>query len=232
MNLGLGIDTGGTYTDSVIVALDSGEVLSKAKALTTRQDLVLGVKSSLEALDKALFPRIRLVGLSTTLATNSIVERKGSRVGLILAVPTPQTFSLPLNNPADETAVVAGSHDRYGAVATPLDAAAAEQAVRRMAGVVDAFAVSGYFSIYNAEHEIRIREMISAQCGLPVVCGHELSGDVGLLERAVTAALNARLLPVIGELLGAVASVLASNGITAPLMVVKGDGSLIGAGAA
>lgn len=232
MNLGLGIDTGGTYTDSVIVALDSGKVLSKAKALTTRQDLVGGVKNSLEALDKALFPRIRLVGLSTTLATNSIVERKGSRVGLILAVPNPLTFSLPHDNPADETAVVAGSHDRYGAIAIPLDQAAAEQAVRRMAGLVDAFAVSGYFSIYNAEHELQIREMISARCSLPVVCGHELSGDVGLVERAVTAALNARLLPVIGELLAAVTSVLAGNGITAPLMVVKGDGSLIGAAAA
>lgn len=229
MSLGLGIDTGGTYTDSVIVSLDTGEVLSKAKALTTRQDLITGVKSSIGLLDQELFSRIRLVGLSTTLATNSIVERKGSRVGLILAVPNPQTFSLLRNSPAHETAVVAGSHDRCGAVAIPLDAAAAEQAVRRMAGVVDAFAVSCYFSIYNAAHELRIREMISAICPLPVVCGHELSGDVGLVERAMTAALNARLLPVIGELLAAVKGVLAASGISAPLMVVKGDGALVAA---
>jgi N-methylhydantoinase A/oxoprolinase/acetone carboxylase beta subunit len=229
MNLGLGIDTGGTYTDSVIVALDTGEVLSKGKALTTRQDLIVGVMNSLAALDQWLFPWIRLVGLSTTLATNSIVERKGSRVGLILAVPDPQTFSFPRDNPSDEMAIVAGSHDRCGVVATPLDAAAAEQAVRRMAGMVDAFAVSGYFSIYNAEHELKIREIISAISTLPVVCGHELSGDVGLVERAVTAALNARLLPVIGELLAAVKEVLAANGIKAPLMVVKGDGALVAA---
>ncbi|MGD0586378.1 MAG: hydantoinase/oxoprolinase family protein [Oryzomonas sp.] len=228
MGLGLGIDTGGTYTDSVIVDLDSGRVLSKAKALTTRQDLVAGVESSIGKLDRELFSQIRLVGLSTTLATNSIVERKGSRVGLILAVPNPQTFSLPQNNPADETAVVAGSHNRCGAIAVPLDVAAAEQAVRRMIGQVDAFAVSGYFSIYNAGHELRIREMISALSPLPVVCGFELSGDVGLVERATTAALNARLLPVVGELLAAVREVLAANGIQAPLMVVKGDGALVG----
>jgi N-methylhydantoinase A/oxoprolinase/acetone carboxylase beta subunit len=228
MGLGLGIDTGGTYTDSVIVDLDSGRVLSKAKALTTRQDLVAGVESSIGQLDRELFPQIRLVGLSTTLATNSIVERKGSRVGLILAVPNPQTFALPQNNPADVTAVVAGSHDRCGAIAVPLDVAAAEQAVRRMTGQVDAFAVSGYFSIYNAGHELGIREMISALSPLPVVCGFELSGDVGLVERATTAALNARLLPVIGELLAAVREVLATNGIQAPLMVVKGDGALAG----
>ena len=232
MNLGLGIDTGGTYTASVLVDLDTGQVLSKAKALTTRQELVAGVASSMGKLDRELFSRIRLVGLSTTLATNSIVERKGSRVGLILAVPNPQTFTFPQNSPADEMAIVAGAHDRCGAVATPLDAAAAEQAVRRMAGMVDAFAISGYFSIYNAGHELRIREMIAAISPLPVVCGHELSGDVGLVERAVTAALNARLLPVIGELLAAVQSVLADNGIKAPLMVVKGDGALVGAGVA
>lgn len=229
MNLGLGIDTGGTYTDSVIVALDTGEVLSFAKALTTRQELIAGVRNSLLGLDSSLFAHIKLVGLSTTLATNSIVEKKGSRVGLILAVPNPQTFSLPANNPAELSVVVAGSHDRCGAVVTPLDEAAAQEAVRRMAGEVDAFAVSGYFSIYNAENELKIREMVAAHCGLPVVCGHELSGDVGLVERAVTAALNARLLPVIGELLTAVGDVLSVNGISAPLMVVKGDGALIGA---
>lgn len=229
MHLGLGIDTGGTYTDSVIVELESGRVLSKAKALTTRHELVAGVKESIGLLDRDLFARIRLVGLSTTLATNSIVERKGSRVGLILAVSNPLTFSFPTDNPSDQMAVVAGSHDRCGGIAVPLDEAAAEEAVRRMAGVVDAFAVSGYFSIYNARHELRIREMVAAVCDLPVVCGHQLSGDVGLVERAVTAALNARLLPVIGELLAAVKAVLAANGITAPLMVVKGDGALIGA---
>ena len=229
MHLGLGIDTGGTYTDSVIVSLESGEVLSKAKALTTRHDLLAGVKDSIDKLDRELFSQIRLVGLSTTLATNSIVERKGSRVGLILAVPDPQTFSFPSGSPCDQTAIVAGSHDRLGGIATPLDAVAAEQAVRRMSGTVDAFAVSCYFSIYNAEHELRIRELVAANCSLPVVCGHQLSGDVGLVERAVTAALNARLLPVIGELLAAVKAVLAANGITAPLMVVKGNGALIGA---
>jgi len=43
VTLGIGIDTGGTYTDSAIVDLATGKVLSKAKALTTREDLVNGV---------------------------------------------------------------------------------------------------------------------------------------------------------------------------------------------
>ena len=227
MNLGIGIDTGGTFTDSVVVDLDSGNVLSKAKALTTRHDLRVGIENSLASLDRSFFDKAKLVSLSTTLATNSVVEGKGARVGLIVAVPNPGTFKLPVRVPAVETAIIAGAHDTRGMVSVDLDVAAASEAVRGMAEHVDAFAVSCYFSIYSAEHEARIRDIVSATCGRPVVCGHELSGDVGLVERAVTASLNARLLPVIRELLDAVKETLKKNGIVAPLMVAKGDGSLI-----
>ena len=92
---------------------------------------------------------------------------------------------------------------------------------------MEAFAVSGHFSIYNAQHELEIKGMVSKHCTHPVVCGHELSRAVGMVERATTAILNARLLPVIRELLEAVGHILQENRISAPLMVVKGDGSLI-----
>jgi len=226
MNLGIGIDTGGTFTDSAVVDLESGLVISKAKALTTRQDLRIGIENSLSLLDRSLFARVKLVSLSTTLATNSLVEGKGSRVGLIVAVPNPPTFKLPSDLPATESTVIIGAHDRQGEVAVELDVKAASAAVRRMADRVDAFAVSSYFSIYNAEYEAMIKNLISRACGCPVVCGHELSADVGLIERAVTACLNARLLPVIAELLDSVKQTLIKNEIKAPLMMVKGDGSL------
>lgn len=227
MNLGLGIDTGGTFTDAVIIEIDSGRILTKAKAATTRQDLRIGIGNSLKALDGSLFPQVKLVSLSTTLATNSIVEGKGARVGLIAAVPKPESFSSFTNIPAEETVVIAGAHDRRGQVAAELDTDAAQAAIVHMAEKVDAFAVSAYFSIYNARHELQIKEIASKHCSHPVVCGHELSASVGMVERAVTAILNARLLPVIRELLEAVRHMLWENRIDAPLMVVKGDGSLI-----
>lgn len=114
MNLGLGIDTGGTFTDAVIIEIDSGRILTKAKAATTRQDLRIGIGNSLRALDGSLFPQVKLVSLSTTLATNSIVEGKGARVGLIAAVPKPESFSSFTNIPAEETVVIAGAHDLSG----------------------------------------------------------------------------------------------------------------------
>lgn len=227
MTLGIGIDTGGTYTDSVIVTLSTGEVLSKAKALTTPADLGKGIRASLEQLDPDLFERVTLTALSTTLATNSVVENRGSAVGLIMAVPSPETFDLPQDLPCEASALIAGSHTLKGEEQVSLDLAGARNAIQRMDPDVDAFALSGYFSIYNAGHELALARTVSDLTGKPVVCAHELSGAVGMLERAVTAILNARLLPVIRELTGAVETILTDLGIAAPLMVVKGDGALM-----
>lgn len=224
--VGVGIDTGGTFTDAVAVDLVSGELLSKAKAPTTRQDLAIGVREALLGLDAVLFAGVELVALSTTLATNAVVEDKGSRVGLIVAVADPATFAAPSRLPAADVAVIAGAHMPDGALRTDLDRDAARAAIERMVGTVDAFAVSAFFSVANSEHELAIKGLIAERSAAPVVCGHELSQRIGMVERAVTAALNARLLPLVEELLDAVGATLGSLGIKAPLMVVKGDGSL------
>lgn len=223
--LGIGIDTGGTYTDSVIAGLESGAVLSKAKSLTTPRRLSMGIRGSLERLAGALFERVELVAVSTTLATNSVVEGRGARVCLILAVPNPATFDLPPDLPCEETVLIEGSHTHKGEEQVPLDLSLAEEKILEAATGVDAFAVSGYFSIYNADHEKALGRLIAEKTGKPVVCAHELSGAVGMVERAVTAALNARLLPVIREMTDAVEKILNEMGIKAPLMVVKGSGS-------
>ena len=79
----LGIDTGGTYTDAVLVA-PGRRILAAAKALTTPNDLSLGVVEAIDRLDPSLTAAVRRVCLSTTLATNAMVEGKGARVFLIL----------------------------------------------------------------------------------------------------------------------------------------------------
>lgn len=224
--IGIGIDTGGTFTDAVAVDLGSGTILAKAKRPTTREDLAVGISNALAAIDAGLFGGVELVSLSTTLATNAVVEGKGARVGLIIAVPDPATFDLPPGLPAADVAVIAGAHSPNGAVRTPLDLDAVAAVVTRMAGSVDAFAVSAYFGVANSEHETAVRALIASSCDAPVVCGHELSQRIGMVERATTAALNARLLPLVRDLLDAVRRTLVEFGIDAPLMVVKGDGSL------
>src|SRR4030043_520170 len=72
----LGIDTGGTYTDAVLLDDECG-VIGKAKALTTKYDLSVGIRGAMEAVLSNPPPDIRAVSLSTTLATNAIVEGQG-----------------------------------------------------------------------------------------------------------------------------------------------------------
>ena len=129
MPLVLGIDTGGTYTDGVLLDLDTKEVRQKAKAFTTREDLSIGIRKCIENM-KELEPRqVQLVSLSTTLATNAIVEGRGCRVGLIL-IGHESTGDLP----AQKIFVVRGGHDIKGEPVTELDFKAVQSAVTEMLG--------------------------------------------------------------------------------------------------
>ena len=79
----LGVDTGGTFTDAVLVD-EENRVVASAKSLTTRHDLTLGIRGALDALPQESFNGICLVALSTTLSTNSVVEGRGAPVGVLL----------------------------------------------------------------------------------------------------------------------------------------------------
>ena len=83
MKIGIGIDTGGTYTDAVLYDFHSKTVLAKAKALTTRENMAIGIEASLSCLPQDQLVKADIVGLSTTLATNACVENKGGRVRLM-----------------------------------------------------------------------------------------------------------------------------------------------------
>ncbi len=222
MNLGLGIDTGGTYTDSAIIDLDTGKVVVKAKSLTTRNDLSIGISNSIAKLDVE-YRNIRLVSVSSTLATNSVVEGKGCRVALIV-IGDEYSKSIPI----DDVLEIAGGHTLNGEAKAVLDLARAEDFVRGVVDKVDGFAVSSYLSVRNPEHEIAIKSMIGKITNHPVVCGNELSSKLGFHERTLTAVLNAKLIPIITDLVASVKKVLKENRIEAPLMIVKGDGSLMG----
>ena len=83
MKTGIGIDTGGTYTDAVIFDFDNKTILGTAKALTTKEDLSVGILEALDALPQDLLASAGIVSLSTTLATNACVEDRGGNAKLI-----------------------------------------------------------------------------------------------------------------------------------------------------
>ncbi len=230
LKLAIGIDAGGTYTDAVLLDLDCGQVLRKAKAPTTPHDLSIGVAQAVKGLGGSDYQNVRLVSISTTLATNAIVEGHGGRVGLLLIgydEDIMRRSGLARRLPVEDMGYINGGHDVKGEEVCSLDAEAARRTILKFRDRVDAFAVSGYFSVMNPDHELRVREMISELVSAPVVCGHQLTSQLNALKRVSTVVLNARLLPMIQRLLDSVKKVLAEQRIVAPLMVVKGDGTLI-----
>ena len=219
----LGIDTGGTYTDSVMICTRDQRVLSKSKAFTTRENLTTGIANSIDLLDGIGKIPVDMVCLSTTLATNAIVEGQGGKVGMLLIGKDPG-----LQLPVEIQCVLEGRLDFKGREIVPFDEMRARQTIRGLRGLADAVAVSGYASVRNPRHELKVKQIVKEELKVPVVCAHELSGNLGFKERTATAVFNARLIPVIRQLLQAVKTVLRSRQIEAPLMTVKGDGSLMG----
>lgn len=223
--VGLGIDAGGTYTDCVLYDLGARRLLAKTKAPTTPHDLMIGINQGLDHLDIPDASRVRIAALSTTLATNAIVEGKGGQPGAII-MPGPVRPSTDIR--WQPLRVARGAMTIKGVELEPVDGDRISRLVDELLELgVNAFAVSGYASVANPNHELAVKAIIRERCDLPIVCGHELSSRLNYISRANTAILNARLLPLVRDLIRAVEGSLESRGISARLMVVKGDGSLI-----
>ena len=228
----LGIDTGGTFTDAVLYDEAKG-VVAKAKSLTTHHDLAIGVEGAVSAaLDQSrIVPTtIALVSLSTTLATNAMVEGQGGRVGLVYIGFDPADAERPDLKAAlggDPVLLIGGGHDAMGLPRMKLDTATLIEEARSLAPGLTGFAVTGRFAVLNPSHEIAARDILRRETGLPVTCGHELSARLDGPKRALTCVLNARLIHLLEALIAATESRLDALGITAPLMVVRGDGSLV-----
>ena len=231
----LGVDTGGTYTDAVILDATADMVIGSAKSLTTRGDLALGIGRAVDAAlaGAGIAPaQVSLVSLSTTLATNALVEGQGGRVALVFIgfdAGDLERGGLTEALKGDPVIALAGGHNHAGGEVVPLDLVALEAAVAALKDQVMGFAVAARFGTRNPAHEVAARAVIRRVTGRPVTCSHELSAQLNGPKRALTAVLNARLIGMIDRLVAACERHLAAIGVTAPLMVVRGDGALISA---
>jgi hypothetical protein len=226
-HLGIGLDTGGTFTDIVLYDLHAGRVLRKAKTPTTHGAYAVCVGEAFRVLD--LIPEelaaLRRVVLSTTLATNAVAEDKVHPAGLVL-------------EPAD-IRVEPGFHPRLALLRSEISfdcyelvAVSRQELLDKVspwAASVESFAVSGYAATRDPRHERQIAQILAEEFRKPVVMGSQLTHRLNFLERARAAALNAGLLPVILEWLGAIEGLLRARGIACPLYLVQGDGSLMSA---
>ena len=230
----LGIDTGGTYTDAALLDMGARQVVATAKELTTHDNLTLGVTRALHqvlanAVDNVSPQDIALVSLSTTLATNALVEGKRSNVGVFLigfndAMEKRTNISEAM--PEADVMRIDGGHRYTGEEQMPLDEPSIEQVLRQNQDRWQAYAVAAHYAVRNSSHERRAEALIQRLTGRPVTASRDLSDALDGPRRALTAALNASIVSKVVALLNAVSESLRTHGIQAPLMIVKGDGSL------
>ncbi|WP_321429880.1 hydantoinase/oxoprolinase family protein [uncultured Methanolobus sp.] len=224
MSYSLGIDAGGTYTDAVLLDDENETIIESSKSLTSYPDPLEGIRGAIEGLDPQRLREVKVVSVSTTLSTNSILEGTGSPVALILI----GNFDIKEELPTNHYLQVKGGHDHNGIETNPLDTESIKEFVLEVKDKVSAFAISSYFSVRNHDHELCVKDIVTELTGLPAVCSYELSQDLGAFERAVTAFLNAQLIPVTERFMTTVEAEIKSRGIDAKVFMLKCDGSVIG----
>lgn len=232
MKLGIGIDTGGTYTDAVVYDFDSGRVLAGAKSLTTRDNLSVGIGRALDALPSELLREARLASLSTTLATNACVEGKGGRAKLLfigVGRDTLDRVGADCGITESDSLFFCDAAGTFDGKTVPdidwealLNDAEAWMADADSLGVVELFAMKN-----GAVIEKEAKKLFSDRFGVSVVCGSELFNGLNSVRRGAGTLLNAKLVPIIGEFLRAIRSAFDERGVTAPVMIVRSDGSLM-----
>jgi N-methylhydantoinase A len=228
----LGVDVGGTFTKAVAFDGDLGAVVATAIVPTSHDHadgVSAGVVEVVARLAEQVGPeRVELVTHSTTQAVNALLEGDVAVVGVIgmacgadIRKSRKRTVDTRIElSPGRRLTTVTEFLDVGGG----LDLDTAKAAVERLrAAGAQAIAVAQAFAPDDPTHEETVAEAATA-AGLPVTTSAGLTGLYGLEMRAVTAALNASILPIALRTAQVVGSGVAAAGIVGPVMVMRGDG--------
>ena len=226
----LGIDTGGTFTDGVLLDPQTKQVIKTTKVITSHHDLKICIAQVIEQLVPDNPEDIAMVSLSTTLATNAIAEGKRKPVALLLLGYDPELvhqYKLQKQFGTQNYFFVNGKFGSDGVEIIPLDESEIVRITKAYQNKVDAFAIASYAVYSNASNEIRAGDTVSQLTALPVVLAHQLSSEPDSIRRATTASLNASLLANLQEFLTAVQEMLVQHQVRCPVMMIRGDGSIV-----
>ena len=254
----VGIDIGGTFTDCAIV--DRGGKLLTTKVPSTPADFSRGMMDALGAGAQVLglslddFCRdIAFLSHGTTVGTNTIIQKKGARVGLITTkghedaihimrgsrgyggrdirkvVHFPET-SKPV--PIVPKRLIRGVSERvdcFGEIVVELNEKEAEAAIRELvAAGVQAIAICFLWSFRNPKHELRVRELVkSISKDVFVTCSVDIAPKWGEYERVTATALNAYLGPVMSGYLKRLDSSLVNLGYSHGLQIAQCGGGTV-----
>src|SRR5437868_7410517 len=213
MTVWMGVDVGGTYTD--LVAIDAAGKIEARKVLSTPADQSEGVLDSLRALAR---PDVDRFVHGTTVATNMLLERKGSRVALCVTEGFTDVLYLRRQNRASlynlaaayppplassETTVAVPERIEPQAVTNPLSSEAARAIAERVAALnPDIVAVVLLHSYRDPQHEQKLAAAIRERLpDVDVVLSSEVFPEIREYERAATTVAEAYLRPGVARYL-------------------------------
>lgn len=243
----LGLDVGGTFTDLVYIASDG--LMSWIKTPSTPSDPGM---STLNGVDELLATGLLSVDEldrlhhvhGTTLATNTVIERKGATVGLLttsgfrdllelqrLWVPNPLDFNSQRPAPLSPRALVrevAGRLDGHGTEREPLDEAGVIAAAQELvAAGAEEIVITFIHSFRNPAHESRAVELIAqALPGLPLHSSAAIWPQAREFERATLALINAYVRPRIASYVERLTSGLAARNIPTEPRSARSNGGI------
>jgi N-methylhydantoinase A len=254
----VGIDIGGTFTDCAIV--DGGGKLLTTKVPSTPADFSRGMMDALDAGAQALglglddFCRdIAFLSHGTTVGTNTIIQKKGARVGLITTkghedaihimrgsrgyggrdirkvVHFPETSKPAPIVPKRLIRGISERVDCFGEVVVSLNQEEAEKAIRELlAEGVQAIAICFLWSFRNSKHELKVKELVQRLAPeLFVTCSVDIAPKWGEYERVTATALNAYLGPVMSGYLKNLDSTLSGLGYAHGLQIAQCGGGTV-----
>jgi N-methylhydantoinase A len=244
--LRIGVDVGGTFTDFVLVDEARGRVLT-GKRLTTPEDpgraILDGIARLLDEAGSGI-GEVRQVVHGTTLVTNTVIERKGAKIGLIttrgfrdslemgremrydlydLALEKPEPLV-----PRPRRHAVTERLDAAGRVLRALDEAEVRDAARTLkAQGAEAVAVCLLHAYLDPAHERRVGEILAEELpGVPVTLSSEVAPEIREYERANTACVNAYVMPLMDRYLARLEAELRRRGLDGPLHLMLSAGGI------
>jgi len=242
----LGVDVGGTFTDFVLIDEASGK-LHREKCLTTPADPVAGIMQGLERLVAAGLVRpaeIAGIAHATTLVTNTLIERKGAKTGLLatagfrdlLEVGADMRYDMydlaiefppPLVDRVCRLEVRERMAANGDSLVRPSAADVRKQARALLARGVESIAVCFLHSYHNPAHEQDVLNALRRDFpGVAVSISSQVAPEIREYERTVTVVANAYVKPVVRSYLGRFESTMARAGVAAPILVMLSNGGM------
>lgn len=242
----IGVDTGGTFTDCVLIDDEAGAiVVEKVPSQPANPELAI-LDGLLRLVERAgLRPGdIDAVIHGTTIATNIVIEETYAPAGIIatsgcrdvVEIGTQQRLRpydllhrpKPVLVPRDRRHEVAGRIAAQGGEVIPLDEAAARRAIRAFAAEgIGSIAVTGLFSFVDPAHERRIAELVAEEApGTYVVISSDISREVREYPRFATTAVNATLAPKLDPYIRRLEAKIAEAGFDARLYIMQSSGGI------